>query len=228
MAGMQSGDRRGARLGLHMRRDLFFNVFLVLIAYLLPCAFAPDRLANPSPWIAIVLGLVLLFSQPRVDPNETIDRDAVDRHSALGIYAGMILPQVAAAWEFALRRGLPSTAMLIAGTLLAAAALAFRIWSIRTLGRFFTSTVRVQEDQIVVQDGPYRLLRHPSYTGALGTALGTAMVFGSRIGMLLVLVLAIPAYLHRMSVEERTLARELGEPYVQYMQRTWRLIPHVY
>lgn len=211
-----------------MRRDVIFNLALIVLTYLLPCAFAPDRLSHPAPWLAIALGFVLMFSQPRLDPKQTVDREAADRHSALGIYAGMMVPQVVAAWDFALSRDLPSPAMVVGGAALAAAALAFRVWSIRTLGRFFTSTVQVQQGQSVVEAGPYRLLRHPSYTGALGTALGTTMLFGSTLGMFLVAVLAIPAYLHRMSVEERTLARELGEPYVEYMRRTRRLIPFLY
>ena len=114
------------------------------------------------------------------------------------------------------------------GAFLAAAGLCLRLWSIRTLGRFFTGTVQVVPDQQVVDDGPYRVLRHPSYTGALLTALGIALAFGSALGAVATLALGIPAYIHRITIEERALLAELGDAYRAYRERTWRLLPFVY
>jgi protein-S-isoprenylcysteine O-methyltransferase Ste14 len=207
------------------------SLLLPAAVCIVPSAFMAGKLLYPSPWLALALGFVLLASQPTPDAREMTDAGAADRRSALWIYLGMILPQVTASCDYAfLQRDRQSftDAWLIAGTIVGAASMWFRVAAIRTLGRFFTATVTVQQGQRVIDTGPYRLIRHPSYTGALGTALGCALVFHSAIGAALVAAVAVPAYLYRMSVEERRLAQELGEPYEAYMRRTKRLLPFVY
>jgi len=86
----------------------------------------------------------------------------------------------------------------------------------------------VQTGQTVIESGPYRVLRHPSYTGALVIALGVTIALASPVGAALCLVVGIPAYLYRIAVEERTLSSQLGEPYRAYRTRTSRLIPWIY
>src|SRR2546428_2419388 len=72
-------------------------------------------------------------------------------------YAGIgMLPD----WVF-----YPGIFLMLAGVLV-------RQWAIAVLGRFFSLTVRVAEDHLVVEKGPYRLVRHPSYTGVLITFVG--------------------------------------------------------
>ena len=207
------------------------HITLPAVVFLLPVLLHRECFLEPAPWLAFVLGYLLLVTQPDPDPKQMLDRSADDRSSALWIYLGMSLPQLSAsldhAW-FQSAREATGDVWLWSGTLLAFGSLAFRVWAIRTLGRFFTATVTVQREQGVVDVGPYRLLRHPSYTGALGMALGTAILFHSLVGIALVALLAIPAYLYRMTVEERALSRDLGEAYVKYMARTRRLVPFVY
>ena len=212
-----------------MRRDLVFNLFLSAAAYLLPLAGAPDRYRHAAPWLALAAAIVTLFTQPALTPQEMAARGTADRRSALWIFVSMFAAQLTAVLDFGyLQRPEQWSVMRTFGILLAIAGLAFRIWSIRTLGRFFTSTVMVQNDQRVVDTGPYRLLRHPSYSGAIAAAIGTCLVLGSAFGALAVLVFVIPAYVHRMRAEEQALGMKLGEAYVRYMRSTWRLVPYVY
>jgi protein-S-isoprenylcysteine O-methyltransferase Ste14 len=81
----------------------------------------------------------------------------------------------------ALSRALPEAAMpdarwlLVAGLVLMGAGIAFRQWAVAVLGRFFTVDVRVHPGQTVVEQGPYRWLRHPSYTGLIATFLGLGL-----------------------------------------------------
>ena len=105
---------------------------------------------------------------------------------------------------------------------------ALRWWSVATLGRFFQLTVVVQEGQTVVDRGPYRLLRHPSYTGALVILLGVGIACDNALSVAACVVLPALGFLRRISVEEELLARELGEPYRAYARRTRRLIPGVW
>src|SRR5207249_5771001 len=97
-------------------------------------------------------------------------------------------------------------------------------WAIAVLGRFFSLTVRVAEDHRVVVRGPYRLVRHPSYTGVLITFIGLALAVQSSGALLVLLAVFGVSYGYRMRVEERVLLSELGPDYAEYMKRTKRLI----
>jgi protein-S-isoprenylcysteine O-methyltransferase Ste14 len=116
------------------------------------------------------------------------------------------------------------TAVFAAGLLLMIAGLAFRYYSIRVLGASFTVDVGTRPSQEVVESGPYRWVRHPSYTGALLTVLGV-LVCCLNVASFAAIVLAAAGYANRIRVEERALATDLGTPYREYMRRTKRLIP---
>jgi protein-S-isoprenylcysteine O-methyltransferase Ste14 len=102
--------------------------------------------------------------------------------------------------------------------------MALRWYSIRVLGRSFTTTVMTRPDQVVVESGPYRWIRHPSYTGGLLTVLGILVCLTNPVSFLGLLPPLI-GYTYRIRVEESALVRNLGEPYQSYMRRTKRLIP---
>lgn len=112
------------------------------------------------------------------------------------------------------------------GVLLALGGIAFRWYAITTLGRFFTTRVMTVAEQKVVDTGPYRWIRHPSYTGALMTVLGVLLCATNWIS-LVCFALALPGFAYRIRVEERALAAALGQPYEEYMRRTKRLVPFV-
>ena len=112
-------------------------------------------------------------------------------------------------------------ALLVIGTL-------FRWYSIRILGQYFTRDVAVRPGQQVIQSGPYRLIRHPSYAGGMLSMLGLGLALGNWIGLALLVILPLAGYLYRMGVEEQALLDVIGEPYRDYMRRTRRLIPFVY
>ncbi|HEY8005009.1 MAG TPA: isoprenylcysteine carboxylmethyltransferase family protein [Phenylobacterium sp.] len=114
------------------------------------------------------------------------------------------------------------------GAAAALCGMALRVWSVATLGRYFTYVVKVAEDQPVVETGPYRLLRHPSYAGALLTALGIGLSLRVAIAPVILVAAQLLAYSIRMSVEEKALSEGIGEPYRAYMRRTKRIVPYVW
>ena len=116
----------------------------------------------------------------------------------------------------------------IAGVVLFAAGLIFRWWAIVTLGRFFTVDVTIEKDHELVERGPFRWVRHPSYTGVLLAFVGWALTLRNWGAIVVVLVPIFIAFVRRMNVEEEALSRALGEKYAAYLRRTKRLVPGVY
>ena len=81
-------------------------------------------------------------------------------------------------------RNVPSTTMpsgvaWVGLVLLLWGGVALRLWSFRTLGRYFTFTVQTSADQPVITDGPYRVVRHPSYAGILLAVMGIGLFIES-------------------------------------------------
>jgi protein-S-isoprenylcysteine O-methyltransferase len=109
-----------------------------------------------------------------------------------------------------------------------AGGLALRFWAIRVLARFFTVDVNIQEGHELIRRGPYRLLRHPSYTGSLMTFLGFGLALGNGWSLLVLLAPVILAFVWRMRVEERVLAEAFPAQYPDYARQTKRLIPFVW
>jgi protein-S-isoprenylcysteine O-methyltransferase len=119
------------------------------------------------------------------------------------------------------------TALFFIGIALMWSGIAFRYYAMRVLGRYFTYDVAVHGGQTVIEAGPYRYIRHPSYTGAMITLIGLGLALGNWAGMLALTICGLIGYAYRIHVEESALVAALGEPYTEYMARTRRLVPFV-
>jgi protein-S-isoprenylcysteine O-methyltransferase Ste14 len=106
--------------------------------------------------------------------------------------------------------------------------IALRQWAVWTLGPFFTVVVRVAARQTVVESGPYRWVRHPSYTGLLVTLLGLGVALGNWLSMLALVTVPVLGLVIRIRVEERELLSGLGEPYRRYCEQRKRLVPGIW
>jgi protein-S-isoprenylcysteine O-methyltransferase Ste14 len=111
-------------------------------------------------------------------------------------------------------------------TLLAVGAV-LRVGPMFALGRRFTWPVAIHEEHRLVTTGFYRIIRHPSYLGALLGLIGWALVFRSGIGLILTLLL-VSLVTGFIPAEEALLLAEFGEEYLGYQRRTWRLLPFLY
>ena len=118
--------------------------------------------------------------------------------------------------------------VLVVGLTLMWTGMALRQWAVVVLGRFFTVDVRIQSGQAVVESGPYRWVRHPSYTGLLVTLGGLGVALGNGVSLAAVLVIPTVGLVVRIRVEERALLAALGEPYRRFAQNRARLIPGVW
>jgi protein-S-isoprenylcysteine O-methyltransferase Ste14 len=115
-----------------------------------------------------------------------------------------------------------------AGVALILIGMALRAYAIRALGRYFVITVAVEPNQQVVESGPYRLIRHPSYTGALLALLGIALALTNWASLAAIILGNAVGFGYRVMVEERALSCALGQSYSVYMRRTRRLIPFIF
>lgn len=114
------------------------------------------------------------------------------------------------------------------GIVIAIAGLIVRYNAIRTLGEFFSHELKISQNHRIVQDGLYRYIRHPSYTGFAMICLGVPLVFGAvQIFILLLIAMSVPLAI-RILLEEQILIDYFGEQYREYQRRTKRLIPFVW
>jgi protein-S-isoprenylcysteine O-methyltransferase len=111
-------------------------------------------------------------------------------------------------------------AMIFFGSLL-------RRYCWRTLGQYFTGDVRARADQPVIRTGPYRLVRHPSYTAGMMMNIGVGVALGSWLSFAILTIGTIATYLYRVRVEEWALLDTIGEPYRSYMRESKRFIPYI-
>jgi len=179
-------------------------------------------------WMTIVVWIVSEFV---IGVRQTpLNRGALrqDRWSGPVLIVGVVLAVALGARVAARVPGASITTgrpvVFALGVALAIAGVAFRQYAVATLGRFFTTRVMTQPGQTVVESGPYRYVRHPSYSGMLLTVIGVLLCSTDWLS-LACFVLALPGMAYRIEVEEGALIRALGEPYREYMNRTRRLVP---
>jgi len=132
--------------------------------------------------------------------------------------AASFLPWLTIAW--------PDIAVVLGMALLIAGAVLRRL-CFNALGKSFTGTVIVARGQTIVQRGPYRFIRHPSYTAAFLMFIGIGLALCSWISLAILFFAHCYLYGRRVAVEERALLDTLGAPYREYMLRTRRFIPFV-
>jgi protein-S-isoprenylcysteine O-methyltransferase Ste14 len=124
---------------------------------------------------------------------------------------------------------IPGGALLFAGSaLITWLALLLRWWSFVTLGRYFTVVLRTSADQPVVERGPYRVLRHPSYAGLLLAVAGCALMVGNWSGTAASVVVVLAALVLRIRIEERALTAALGDRYRDFAASRARLVPYLW
>jgi protein-S-isoprenylcysteine O-methyltransferase Ste14 len=105
------------------------------------------------------------------------------------------------------------------------AGLLFTWWARITLGSLWSGSVSRKDDHTVIQTGPYRLVRHPIYTGLIVAAFAQAAIVGMAANLAGAALMAFGFWL-KAGLEERFLSQELGEAaYADYRRSTPMLVP---
>ncbi len=104
--------------------------------------------------------------------------------------------------------------------------IAFAIWARATLGRNWSGMVEVKQAHKLIVAGPYRIVRHPIYSGILLALLGTALGIGE-LKSFVALPLFFTAWLTKSRHEEEFMRQQFGNDYAAYQSKVKALIPGV-
>ncbi len=158
------------------------------------------------------------------------------RREAAGSRIGHLLTMAAAfgmVFSPALRpgplgwRAIPASAPAAAVALaLTSAGVLLAIWARLYLGGNWSAIVAVKQGHTLVRSGPYRIVRHPIYTGLLAALAGTAIGYG-HVGGLVAVAVAFAAWMAKARLEEQFLTAEFGAAYSDYRREVKTLIPFV-
>jgi protein-S-isoprenylcysteine O-methyltransferase Ste14 len=144
---------------------------------------------------------------------------------SIALYAGLILAGFLGRNSRYFFPGGRSYAGLWIGIAIMLIGLALRIWAVAALGASFRLTVEAHKDQTVIDSGPYRLVRHPSYSGLILICLGYGIALQNWLSLTLAVILPVVPLLYRIHVEEQALVSSIGEDYQRYQKTTKKLIP---
>lgn len=118
-------------------------------------------------------------------------------------------------------------ATVVVGLLLCAVGMAFAIWARRTLGTNWSRDPSIQEGHELITRGPYRVTRHPIYTGVLLAVFGSNLAYGAVRNAVLFVVVTVGVVL-QLKIEERLMMRRFPDAYPQYKKKVRALIPFVF
>jgi protein-S-isoprenylcysteine O-methyltransferase Ste14 len=102
------------------------------------------------------------------------------------------------------------------------------VWARRALGKFYSGHLSVVEGQPLIQQGPYRFIRHPAYAGYLLISLGLSIGYSSVSGLIIILCLLVPTVIYRIHVEDTVLAEHFGNQFKNYARKTNCLFPYIW
>lgn len=186
---------------------------------------------KPTTWF-IALCIVWAISQLWIGRRRSGDRARTRDRGTLNLLIVTIFISLALGIWLARRDdgqlATPNVPLLWLGMTLMIGGLLLRWWAVHSLAHFFTVDIAIQPGQKLIRSGPYRLLRHPSYTGALLTVFGFGIALGSVLSAVIVIVPITAAFLWRIRIEEKMLAAAFPEQYPAYARDTRRLIPYLW
>lgn len=176
-----------------------------------------------APWIVFAgWWLVRAFGTARTETRESERQRAT--HALLLAAATLILVVT----PEPLRRRLwhPSLALVVVALALEVAGVAFAIWAREHLGALWSGRVTLKEGHRIVQSGPYRLARHPIYTGILVAMAGVVLGRGDVAGLVGFALFAI-GFARKIFIEEALLSTRFGAEYAAYRSKVRAIIPFI-
>ena len=187
-------------------------------------------LRAPQIWILWVFGVLASILQPDYNPF-TITSKRGDRGTGAQIIWSVYVIQLTAVLEFTYMRypdSMKWDAVTVAAFVAMVLGLALRTWAVATLGHFFTMHISVQKGHAIIEKGPYRIVRHPSYLGAFLMYVSTAVFLHAWSSAVAAVAILLFAFLRRISYEDKLLREQFGREHEVYCARVKRLIPGIW
>ena len=216
------------------------RILLISSAYLLVCALGYLGFAtykyNLTGWFLILTAFSYGLGGPfslwsNMKRSGVIHQERQDRSFWL-ILPGFLVVFYASPLEYLYIPKIPylarTTWMQLAGLGLIVASLVLFGWARIALKGMYSGRIRVQAGHILIQNGPYCIIRHPAYASFIIMSLGIVIGFSSLIGLVAVPLLLVPGFIYRINVEEEILSAEFGEQYIRYVRNTKRLVPFIW
>lgn len=210
-----------------MMKLIIRSLIASLAISILPVLGNFKMFSSPQIWILFILIFIALILQPNF--KVLVDKtNHWDKGTETQIIWSVYITQLSAVCE-ATYLIFPGSIQWDNATTIALIAiisgLALRTWAVYTLGNFFTMHLSIQNGQKVICTGPYKFIRHPSYTGAFFIYLGMPMFLHAWMSLAAAAIILPIAWLRRIHYEEKMLAQELGNEYIIYCKSVKKVIP---
>jgi protein-S-isoprenylcysteine O-methyltransferase Ste14 len=202
----------------------------VLVARFPLFAFDKSLLAHRVLFVAAALGWLLFGVYWDIAARKAAAAKSAESRGSRALHvfatnAGLVL-------EFAPIRGLgrflpASSVIMAAGLAMETIGLVVAIWARRHLGRNWSGEISIKVDHQLIRSGPYRLLRHPIYTGLLAMYVGVALVTCEWLAVVGFTLVAV-AYWRKIRLEEANLNVAFGADYDAYRRNTFALVPWLF
>lgn len=213
-----------------MRKKLLFTFFAILVLNIAPLLLKPALILNFKTFILLISASVLWLSQPGFSKQDMNSNKQSDKLSILLILLASSISVLSSVIEWAYFT--PDKSLINSGTIIGfiflVIGISFRVWSINVLGKNFTATVKITREHQLIKTGPYKIIRHPSYLGALIAIIGCPIFLNNTYTIFISCVAMMIAYYFRINVEEKTLSNHFGEFYEDYKKSTYRLLPLIW
>ena len=180
-----------------------------------------------SVWMLWLLSEIYFSTAHRSKKN---DAGKMDKNSLRIIWLVIIL-SISTGVFIAIKFNFPvvqSYLLKYIGVFLIIAGFIVRLTAIRTLGKFFTVNLSIDNEHRLINTGLYKTIRHPAYTGSMLSFLGLGLSFNNWLSLFVIVIPVYSAFIYRIHVEEQLLLQQTELNYGEYMKQTKRLIPFVY
>jgi len=201
---------------------------LILLAVIVGIFYLVITRTGPGQWVSGGLWLAFIFYWSAAAQNSGITRSSESLQSRqvhqLLMYGALLivllpLPGLRQRWlPISPRVAVPvGLAIQVSSALLA-------IWARQHLGKNWSGAITSKVNHQLIRTGPYKIVRHPIYSGMLGMFLGTAVVYGELHGLIGLLIMSV-AYWRKIRLEEEHLRGTFGIEYDDYRKKSWAVIP---
>lgn len=213
-----------------MKKKIQLAIVSTLITQVIPLLGKPELIIHYKNLVIIGAIFCIWLGQPAVSAKETAENKTRDHYSVILIIvmslASNVVPLVDWAYFSGPENG--NTVATIVGFCIMWGGIVLRNYSIKLLGKHFTPTIQLQKDHTLITAGPYSIIRHPSYLGALLSFIGIAIFLNSVVGVVFTIVAMMVAYTTRINAEEKALVGLFGGVYTNYQKKTKKLIPYLW